>query len=139
MDNPADWDKTRDWLIQRSHHYELALVVVFGSANPSMDELRRARKLRPEFSNESPALFRSRVQNGRLELGVLPREEGRVLASHATSLGLAIEHVATARRAYLFKDRGGLGYLVVEDELDAERLANAMIEAGVPVIDLEVD
>jgi len=135
----VDWDKTRDWLIQRSHYYELALVVVFGSANPSMDELRRARKLRPEFSNESPAIFRRRVENGRLDLGVLPREEGRILASHATSLGLAVEHVATARRSYSFKDRGGPGYLLVEDESDAERLANAMIAAGVPVIDLEVD
>jgi hypothetical protein len=139
VDDPVEWDKTGDWLIQRSHAYDLALVVVFGAAQPSMDELRRARKLRPEFSNESPATFRHRIADGRLDLGVLPRDEGRELANRATSLGLAVEHLASARRVYLFKDRGSSGYLLVENELDAERLATAMIAAGVPVVDVEVD
>lgn len=76
--DPLDWDKTRDWIILRSRHYELALVVVFASAQPSTEELRQARKLRPEFSNESPATFRRRIQDGRLDLGVFPREEGPI-------------------------------------------------------------
>jgi hypothetical protein len=135
-----DWDRTRDWLIQRSRHYDLATVVVFATAQPSMDELRRARKLRLEFSNESPATFRRRIDNGRLDLGVAPREEGRALVTLAASLGLVVEHKATARTVYLFKTQSGPpGYLVVEDDADAERLATAMIAAGVPVVDVEVD
>jgi hypothetical protein len=136
---PLDWDKSRDWIVLRSRHYQLALVVVFASAHPSIDELRLARKLRPEFSNESPAAFRRRIQHGRLDLGVLPREEGRAVASLATSLGLTLEHVATARIVHVFKDRSGPGYLLVEDDRDAEQLAAAMIAAGVPVKDGEVD
>ena len=139
MGDPLDWDKTRDWIILRSRHYELALVVVFASAQPSTDELRQARKLRPEFSNESPATFRLRIQDGRLDLGVFPREEGRAIATLATSLGLAFDNVATARIVHLFKDRGGPVYLIVEDDRDAEQLATAMIAAGVPVKDAEVD
>jgi hypothetical protein len=137
--DPLDWNKARDWIILRSRHYELALVVVFASAQPSIDELRKARKLRPEFSNESPATFRLRIQDGRLDLGVLSREEGRAIARLATSLGLAVEHVATARIVHSFKDRGGSGYLIVEDDRDAEQVATAMIAAGVPVEDAEVD
>ena len=106
---------------------------------PSIDELRKARKLRTEFSNESPATFRLRIQDGRLDLGVLSREEGRAIARLATSLGLAVEHVATARIVHSFKDRGGSGYLIVEDDRDAEQVATAMIAAGVPVEDAEVD
>ena len=139
LGNPLDWDKTRNWIVLRSRHYELALVVVFSSARPSIDELRQARKLRPVFSNESPAAFRRRVQDGRLDLGVLPREEGRAIATLATSLGLAFEHVGTARIVHLFKERDGPGCLIVEDDRKAEQLAAAMIAAGVPVKDAEVD
>jgi hypothetical protein len=133
------WDPTRDWLIQRSHHYELALVVVFHSAQPSLEELTQARKLRPEFSNEPPTVFRRRIENGRLDLGVLPAVEGRATAALASSLGLTLEPRATAQTVYLFKDRAASAFLIVEDQKESERIASEMLAAGVPMVDVEVD
>lgn len=133
------WDRTRDWLIQRSHHYELALVVVFQSTQPSLEELTQARKLRPEFSNEPPTAFRRRIANGRLDLGVLPAAEGRAVATFASTLGLTVETRATAQTVYLFKDRAASAVLLVEDQEESERIASEMLAAGVPMVDVEVD
>ena len=133
------WDPKRDWIIQRSHHYQLALVVVFESEQPSVDELARARKLRPEFSTEPPTAFRRRVQSGRLDLGVLSRVEGREVASLASSLGLTLEPKAIAQTVYLFQDRTTGAYLIVEDPHHAEQVASEMLAAGVPMVSVEVD
>jgi len=135
----ATWDPTRDWLIRRSHHYRLALVVVFHSAQPSLDELARARKLRPEFSNEPPTAFRRRIERGRLDLGVLPAAEGRAIAALASSLGLTLEPRATAQTVYLFEDRKSGAVLIIEDLIEAEQIATEVLAAGVPMVDAEVD
>jgi anti-sigma-K factor RskA len=133
------WDSTRDWLIQRSHHYQVALVVVFQSAQPSLEELAHARKLRPEFSNEPPKTFRRRILNGRLDLGVLPAVEARATAALASALGLTLEPKATTQTVYLFKDRAASAVLIVEDQEESERVASEMLAAGVPMVDVEVD
>lgn len=139
MADQATWDPTRDWLIQRSHHYQVALVVVFQSAQPSLEELTQARKLRLEFSNEPPTAFRRRIVNGRLDLGVLRAVEARATATLASSLGLTLEPKATAQIVYLFKDRAASAVLIVEDQEESERIASEMLAAGVPMVDVEVD
>jgi len=52
---------------------------------------------------------------------------------------LTLEHRAAAQTVYLFKDRGGSVHILVEDDLEAERLASEMIAAGVPVVDVDTD
>ena len=134
-----NWNRTHDWIVERRYQHEIALVVIFNAAPPSIEELKLVRSLLPEFSNEPPGHLRQRIRDGRLDIGVLSALAARAIITRAAALGLRVDSTASTRTSYVFEDRTAAAVLVVEDDGHAAQLASEMIAAGVPVREVEVD
>src|SRR4051812_19237605 len=118
------WDRTHDWVLQCFETDRADLTVVFDGARPSLRELAALRRCVAEFRQLPPAAARNRAgTSGRLELGELPGPEGRRLSEDLQQAGLRVELRNTSRVSYLPLDRTTGAALLIEDEDEAQRLA----------------
>ncbi len=127
-DRPRTWPgiaRTIGW-VRISFVNQLGVAVMFLTNSPSMAELMAARKLRPELSDEPPARFRDRIRDGQLDMGVLPGIEARRICERASSLGLNVQTSVAHQGVYVFQDCTAGGFLIVEDDIEAERVAQEM-------------
>ena len=131
----VDWDRSHDWVLTCYESDRAELTVLFDQSQPSVHELVALRRCLPAFREVSPADARTRAAGarGRLELGELAGPEARRLLDELRRAGLRSELRNTSSVSYLPLDRTTGSALLVEDHTEAQRLAEQMIRAGVPV------
>ena len=96
------------------------------------------RRCLPQFRDLSPAAVRAQVgQSGELPLGVLPSPEGRRLIEAVQGQGLRVVAEGASSVGYLPLDRTTGCAWLIENELEARAVVQAMLAAGVPVQDVE--
>jgi hypothetical protein len=86
----------------------------------------------------APAVVRGRIGDSRkLSLGVLPTPEARRVIEQAQTEGLEVIGESASFVSYLPFDRTTGCAWLIEDDTEAAAVAKAMLEAGVPVQDVE--
>jgi hypothetical protein len=129
-----EWDRSHDWVVQRYHSDRAELTVLFEVGRPSVRELAALRRCLPAIRDIPPSAARARSgHQGRLELGEMPGPEARRLLCELRRVGLRAELRVTSTVSYLPLDRTTGTALIVENDADATRLAEQMIQAGIPV------
>jgi hypothetical protein len=129
-----EWDRSHDWVLKCFESDRAELTIRFEGGRPSLRELAALRRYLPGFRDVPPATARARAgDRGRLELGDLPGPEARRLWDELRRAGLQAELHNTSGVSYLPLDRTTGAALIVEDDAEAQRLAEEMIRAGVPV------
>lgn len=134
-----DWDRTRRFVLYRSRWLEQSLTVVFESETPGVQELKALRSLRVDYGRMPPAHLKALVGDSRrFELGRFREPEASSILSKATALGLHIEAVERSQVSHCIVDTTDEPHAIwlIEDDVEAERLALEMIAAGVPVREL---
>lgn len=129
-----EWDRTHDWVVQCFESDRAELTVLFEGARPALNELAALRQCLSQFRDLPPAAARARAgTDGRLALGELPGPEPRRLSDDLRRAGLQAELRNTSAVTYLPLDRTTGAAWIVENDEEARRLAERMIQAGVPV------
>ena len=112
--------------------------MLFANGRPSSQELLALRSLLPAIAQLPPAELKALLgSSGRHDLGDFPIIEARRIQAAASALGLRHEERDSSLTTYLAVDVTGSTEvpMVVEDEVDAQRVHQEMIAAGVPVTD----
>ncbi len=132
------WDHSHDYVLCRFWNDLTRVTIRFQVSPPSVQELAAIRRSLPEFRNMAPAAVRGRIGDSQqLSLGVLPTPEARRVIESAQAEGLEVIAESASFVSYLPFDRTtGCAWLIEDDE-EAAAVAQAMLEAGVPVQDVE--
>lgn len=136
------WDRTRKWVLHRVQVKKRRLVVVFQQEGPSVKELMALRSLVAKYAQLPPPRLKSIIGLSRtLDIGGFAPAEAQRLKAKASELGLLLQEEATSHISYLPVDTSGCmdEALLICDDAEAERVAQEMIAAGVPVKDEVVD
>lgn len=132
------WDRSHDFVLHRIWNDLTRVTIRFRAPSPSLQELAAIRRCLPEFRNTSPAEVRHRIGDSQeLLLGVLPTREARRVIDSAQSEGLQAIPESASYVSYLPFDRTTGCAWLIEDDDEAAAVAQAMLEAGVPVQDVE--
>lgn len=130
------WDRTRDWVVHRHYHELTEVSVHFGAGGPSARELIALRNCLPHYRDTPPVELR-RLVGQTLALGTMPTRAARPWMEKALAAGLNVVGVNASFVSYLPVDQTTGAAHLIEDDEQARALAEAMIAAGVPVVDIE--
>jgi hypothetical protein len=132
------WDRSHDYVLHRFWNDLTRVTIRFQASPPSVQELAAIRRCLPEFRNMAPAVVRGRMGDSpELSLGVLPTPEARRLIEWAQAEGLEVIGESASFASFLPFDRTTGCAWLIEDDSEAAAVAKAMLEAGVPVQDVE--
>jgi hypothetical protein len=133
-----DWDRSRDWVVQRCWHDLMRVTVRFRQARPSVAELVAFRRCLPQFRDEAPAALRARIgESGMFALGVMPTPEARRFVEAAEASGLQFVAESASFVSYLPIDRSSGCAWLIEDDTEAAAVALAMLRSGVPIQEIQ--
>jgi hypothetical protein len=135
-----DWDRSHDWIVERTFYNRLRVSVRFAAGKPSVAELVAVRRCFPQFANMPPQSLLTQVgHSGALEIGTFPATEARHSVKDAQQAGLNVVAENASYVIYVPVDRTLGCAMLIEDDGEARATAEAMIAAGVPVNPIEVD
>jgi hypothetical protein len=140
MITPLKWDPSRDWVIHKRWRNTAHVAVVFREMPPRADYLRRVRRAFSELRDASPLELRSRIApDGRPVIGERSGMELHAILERARAESLELDVTDTSRPSLSAIDRAAKSiWLICDDEL-GRITCEAMIAAGVPVIQVEED
>ena len=132
------WDRSHEYVLHRFWNDLMRITIRFQASPPSVQELAAIRRCLPEFRYMAPAAVRGRIGGSpELSLGVLPTPEARRVIESAQAEGLEVIGESVSFVSYLPFDRTTGCAWLIEDDTEAAAVAKAMLEAGVPVQDVE--
>jgi hypothetical protein len=132
------WDHTHDWVVQRYYNDLTRVTIRFGHGTPTLTELLAVRRCLPQYRNTPPAELRvSFGSTVTLPLGEMPTREALRLAEAAEATGLDVVAENASFISDLPYDRTTGCAWLIEDDVDARLVAEAMIAAGVPIQEVE--
>ena len=133
----VEWERAHNWVLQRFQSDRAELTIFFAALCPSIRELMAVRRYLPAFQDRPPADVRASVgDSGRLELGILPGPQARLLFGQLRGAGLKAEMRVTSCVTYMPFDRTLGSVLLIEDRKEAEQLVKEMTAAGVSIQDI---
>jgi hypothetical protein len=132
------WDRSHDFVLHR-FWYDLTRVTIrFRDVPPSVQELLALRRCLPQFRDVAPATLRSRIGDSRqLSLGEMPTPEARSVIEAVQAQGLEVVAESESFVSYLPYDRTTGCAWLIEDDAEAAAVAQAMLQEGVPIQDIE--
>jgi len=132
------WDRSHDYVLHR-YWIDLTHVTIrFAKCPPSVKELVALRRCLPQFRNVAPATLRSQLSDSPyLSLGEMPAREARNVIEAAQAQGLEVIQKSASFIRYLPYDRTTGCAWLIEDDAEAEAVAQAMLREGMPVQDVE--
>jgi hypothetical protein len=132
------WNHAHDWVVQRCYHELSCVTIRFERGMPSLDELRAVRRCLPQFRDTPPGELRTTIgAMGALHLERMPTGESLRLAEAARLAGLNVVTDNASFLSYLPYNRTTGCAWLIEDDTEAQAVAEAMISTGVPVQDVE--
>src|SRR5262245_62074562 len=133
------WDRTHDYVLHRVWNDLTRVTIQFRNAPPSAQELVALRRCLPQFRDIAPATLRSQIGDSRqLSLGELPGPEARSVIEAVQAQGFDVVAESASFLSYLPYDRTTGCAWLIEDETEAAAVAQAMLQEGVPVQDIEM-
>ncbi len=126
------------WTLHRSYSARHKLFILLGPTPVTVAQLRALRMLSGQLQEVPLRDLKSRIPaDGRVLIGEFHGRLVRDVAEKAKHLGLRFEVESLVRDVYLPVNRKtGLTWLI-EDAETAQRVAERMMAAGMPVIDTE--
>jgi hypothetical protein len=132
------WDRSHDYVLHRFWNDLTRVTIRFHKGPPSVHELVALRRCLPQFRDLAPAALRSQIGGSReLSLGEMPTPEARRVMEAALAEGLEVVAESAAFVSYLPYDRTTGCAWLIEDDAEAAAVAQAMLQEGVPVQDIE--
>ncbi len=132
------WDRSHDYVLQRFWNDVTRVTIRFCDAPPSVQELAALRRCVPQFREVGPAALRNQIGDSRqLSLGQMPTPEARRVIEAAQAQGLEVIAESASFVSYLPYDRTTGCAWLIEDATEAAAVAQAMLQEGVPVQDIE--
>jgi hypothetical protein len=133
-----NWDRSHDYVLHRFWNDLTRVTIRFQDAPPSVHELAALRRCLPQFREVAPAALRGQIGESRdLSLGVMPTPEARSVIEAAQAQGLEVVAESASFVSYLPYDRTTGCVWLIEDGGEAAAVAQAMLQEGVPVQDIE--
>ena len=132
------WDRTHDYVLHRISNDLTRVTIRIRDAPPSVQELAALRRCLPQYRDVAPTTIRSQIGDCRqLSLGDMPSPEARRVIEAVQAQGLEVVAESASFVCYLPYDRTtGCAWLIEDDE-QAAAVAQAMLQEGVPVQDIE--
>ena len=132
------WDRSHDYVLHRFWNDLTRVTIRFRNAPPSVQELVALRRCLPQFRDVAPATLRSQIGDSRQHsLGEMPTPEARSVIEAAQAQGLEVVAESASFVSYLPYDRTTGCAWLIEDAAEAAAVAQAMLQEGVPVQDIE--
>jgi hypothetical protein len=134
----VEWERNHDWVLHRVFHELTSLTIQFAVEKPSVKELIALRQCLPKFRDTPPAALRGMIgDSGTLDLGLLAERDARGIMKMLQAEGLKFVARDASTISYLPEDKTLKSVLLIEDDVEAARIAEEMLAAGVPVEDIE--
>jgi hypothetical protein len=132
------WDRSHDYVLHRFWNDLTRVRIRFHNTPPSVHELVALRRCLPRVRDVAPAALRSQIRDCReLSLGEMPTPEARRIIEAAQAQGLDVVAESASFVSYLPYDRTTGCAWLIEDDTEAAAVAQAMLQEGVPVQDIE--
>lgn len=132
-------DQEHTWVVQRSNIAELRLRYPY-KGKPPIQEIGALRRIRDDWGEIPISEVVEMVMAANpFDIGIYPNLEARAIIERARELRLAIDVEDVSRTEYIPFDRTQNMALVIEDDDEARRICEALINAGFPVEEVEVD
>jgi hypothetical protein len=132
------WDRSHDYVLHRFWNDLTRVKIRFRSAPPSVQELVALRRSLPQFRDVAPAALRGQIGDSQeLPLGKMPTPEARRVIEAAQAQGLEVVAESASFVSHLPYDRTTGCAWLIEDDAEAAAVAQAMLQEGVPVEDIE--
>jgi hypothetical protein len=132
------WDRSHDYVLHRFWNDLTRLAVRFKAAPPSVHELAALRRCLPQFRDVAPAVLRGEIGDSQqVSLGEMPTPVARHMIEAAQAEGLEVVTESASFVSYLPYDRTTGCAWLIEDDAEAAAVAQAMLDAGVPIQDME--
>ena len=135
-----DWEQDADWVVLRSRLSRHALVVRFSQPSPSMAELAALRRISGEVALTPLGELKRRVGNaGTFVMSELGADEASEIAEAAKREGLLLSREVRHHTVMVPLNRRTRMVCLMEDDEEARRVCLAMIAAGRPLEEQEVE
>ena len=132
------WDKSEEWVLKRFFRHASQVYVVLSVAEPLSVQLAQLRRCFPPLRSLSPQQLRAKIDaSGAIDLGEMSEREAVALAGELDRAGIQYRRDDRSSIGYLPMNKTRNGALIIEDPQEAEVIAKQMIEAGIPVEDVE--
>ncbi|MBB02171.1 MAG: hypothetical protein CMJ47_05965 [Planctomyces sp.] len=133
------WDRSIHWVLEKTHHHRFDVSVVLDKPLTT-HTLAAIRKLNPDLQQTPITELKSRLfGQSSFPLGTVNGTRCRELDSAATQLGLRLNITNSSFTSYLPIDKTNGQIWLIEDAIDAKRIVDEMLAAGVEVQHCEAD
>jgi hypothetical protein len=138
-----DWDRSRQWVLQKMHAHRARVRVRFASMQPTIAEIAAVRTAFPRFANLPPRDVQAQLgATGELTFDDVGAIEANGLARAAEQAGLRVAVDRWVATSFLIMDETDpampFGWLI-EDDAEKKQMVEEMIAAGVKVVEVISD
>jgi hypothetical protein len=134
----ADWNRSHEWVVERTFHHRRRVSIRFAGGKPSLAEFAAVRRCFQEFAQMPPKLSLAQLdESGELDIGSFSIPDAAKVVEKAQTAGLDVVVRDASYVGSIAIDRTQSSAPLIEDEEESAATIKAMIEAGVPVHDIE--
>jgi|GEM_PF-7047931 len=132
-----DWNRNDEWEVKRTFH-ELATLVVTIASEKKAEQIAALRRIIPSLRDNPLTELLTQISNeGRFDLGEMSGRDARHLEEELRKAGMETSRVDTSVVSFLpINKTNGFAWLI-EDSVEAERIARQMISEGAEVTEVE--
>ena len=132
------WDKSEEWVLKQFFRHASQIYAVLSPPEPLSAQLAQLRRCFPPLRSLSPRELRARIDaSGAIDLGEMSGREAVALTRVLEREGIQYRREDRSSISYLPVNKTRNSALIIEDPQEAEIIAKQMIEAGIPVEDVE--
>lgn len=132
------WNRDDTWEVQRIFTERARLVVRIPQDGNRTSHLAALRRCSPELAVLAPSeLLRLINDAGEIDLGDMAGRAARHLAGELEKQGASVKAINTSHTDFLPINRTSSSMWLIEDPVEARRIAEEMMAAGVPVVDVQ--
>ena len=132
------WDRSHNWSVQRFFNELVRVTIRFKQNKPSVYEMLALRKCLPQYRDVSPTDLRASItETDEIVLDEMPTGEARTLVERMKAEGLIIATENASFVSFVPFDRTTGHAWLIDDENEARAIAESMIAAGIPVVNVQ--